>query len=291
MTTPLTQQLGIQHRVLLAGMGRTPTAALVATVSNAGGLGVIGGVGYTPSQTTGNNRGPEITAALPLAPFRRRPHDPQGTLDELIDVTIEGGAKGFVSAVGDMNMVGHPKHVKKACNIGADLISAQGGEVGGHTGAILFRILVSACADICERFVPARESGAPESHKKIVLDAGFNDVVCSLVWNGRPLRAHKTPYVANWEANRQDEIKELTSKGILPLEHELDHLHAEGKLTDEIMDQAQIAGSCNRPMGLVAGLNLNKSDQTAKEIVGEIVTQAAALLGSAGGYVSAKPRL
>ena len=36
-----------------------------------------------------------------------------------------------------MNMVGHPKHVIKACKVGVDLICAQGGEGGGHTGNIL----------------------------------------------------------------------------------------------------------------------------------------------------------
>ena len=50
ITTPLTTLLGIQHPILLAGMGQTSGAPLAAAVSNAGGLGVIGGVGYTPTQ-------------------------------------------------------------------------------------------------------------------------------------------------------------------------------------------------------------------------------------------------
>jgi len=36
-----------------------------------------------------------------------------------------------------------------------------------------------------------------------------------------PSSVRKTPYVADWEANRQDEIKQLTSAGIIPHEHEL----------------------------------------------------------------------
>jgi hypothetical protein len=31
-------------------------------------------------------------------------------------------------------MIGHPKHVKKALDAGVDIICAQGGEGGGHTG-------------------------------------------------------------------------------------------------------------------------------------------------------------
>jgi len=32
-------------------------------------------------------------------------------------------------------MIGHPKHVKKALDAGVDIICAQGGEGGGHTGS------------------------------------------------------------------------------------------------------------------------------------------------------------
>ena len=73
-------------------------------------------------------------------------------MDELIDIVVCSGAKLFVSAVGVapkdvvdklhangiyyMNLVGHPKHVAKACAAGADIICAQGSEAGGHTGEI-----------------------------------------------------------------------------------------------------------------------------------------------------------
>lgn len=33
------------------------------------------------------------------------------------------------------DMIGHPKHVAKALEAGVDIICAQGGEGGGHTGA------------------------------------------------------------------------------------------------------------------------------------------------------------
>lgn len=74
----------------------------------------------------------------------------KGKLNELIDIIIDSGAKLFVSAVGVppkavvdklhqsgvlyMNMIGHPKHVAKCLEVGVDIICAQGGEGGGHTG-------------------------------------------------------------------------------------------------------------------------------------------------------------
>ncbi|KAK2073678.1 hypothetical protein P8C59_007938 [Phyllachora maydis] len=50
ISTPLTQVLGIEHPIILAGMARVSGGALAAAVSNAGGLGVIGGFMYTPDQ-------------------------------------------------------------------------------------------------------------------------------------------------------------------------------------------------------------------------------------------------
>lgn len=57
LRTPLCDMLGIEYPVISAGMGPvagggrpTATAELVAAVSNAGGLGVIGGAGFTPER-------------------------------------------------------------------------------------------------------------------------------------------------------------------------------------------------------------------------------------------------
>jgi NAD(P)H-dependent flavin oxidoreductase YrpB (nitropropane dioxygenase family) len=46
--TTLTDLLKIQHPVMLAGMNVAAGPKLAAAVTNAGGLGVIGGLGYTP---------------------------------------------------------------------------------------------------------------------------------------------------------------------------------------------------------------------------------------------------
>lgn len=50
LRTPLCDLLGIEYPIVLAGMARTSSGPLAAAVSNAGGLGVIGGLGYTPQQ-------------------------------------------------------------------------------------------------------------------------------------------------------------------------------------------------------------------------------------------------
>lgn len=160
-----------------------------------------------------------------------------------------------------MNMVGHPKHVQKAIDAGCDIICAQAGEGGGHTGDIPASILIPACVDICKgqtsklngqpiyvigagavydgrglaanlawgaqavwvgtRFVASVEAGAPKKHKELVLSAGFEDAVTTLIYTGRPLRVRKNAYIEDWNENRRDEIKKLTSQGVLPHEEEL----------------------------------------------------------------------
>jgi len=114
LTTPVTTLLNIQHPILLAGMGHTSGPELVAAVSNAGGLGVIGGVGYTPDMLREMIADVKAKLRNPSAPFgvdlllpqvggsaRKTNVDyTKGHLDELIDIIIEGGVKVFVSAVG-----------------------------------------------------------------------------------------------------------------------------------------------------------------------------------------------
>ena len=115
ITTPLTELLGIRHPILLAGMARASGGALAAAVTNAGGLGVIGGFQYTPEQLReivaemkSQLRDPDhaafgIDLALPQVggSARATNHDyTGGRLAELIDITVESGARLFVSAVG-----------------------------------------------------------------------------------------------------------------------------------------------------------------------------------------------
>lgn len=59
-----------------------------------------------------------------------------------------------------------------------------------------------------------------------------------MIFTGRPLRLQTTPYIAHWESHRQDEIRELTKQGKLPIEVDFDRLEEAGKLTEEIEEQS-----------------------------------------------------
>lgn len=183
LRTPICDLLGIEYPIILAGMARTSSGPLAAAVSNAGGLGVIGGLGYTPDQLRAIIHDIKSNLADKNLPFgvdlalpqvggsaRKTNHDyTHGQLDELISVTIEEKAKLFVSAVGVppervikrlhdagilvMNMIGHPKHAHKALKAGVDIVCAQGGEGGGHTGDVSAnrnKRLVSRVSSTCK---------------------------------------------------------------------------------------------------------------------------------------------
>lgn len=247
----------------------------------------------------------------------------KGKLGALVDITIESGAKLFVSAVGVppkaivdklhaagiayMNMIGHPKHVAKCVAVGVDIICAQGGEGGGHTGDVPTSILIPTVVDLCKntispltgkpvqvlaaggiyngkslasalvmgatgvwvgtRFILADEAGAPKAHQEAVRTAGFDDTIRTIIFTGRPLRVRKNAYITNWETNRRDEITDLTKKGKIPVEYDIEKLDEADELDDDTMDSA-------RPflMGKVAAVVNEK--KSAKVIVDEMVAEA-----------------
>jgi NAD(P)H-dependent flavin oxidoreductase YrpB (nitropropane dioxygenase family) len=82
------------------------------------------------------------------------------------------------------------------------------------------------------RFILTDEAGAPKAHQEAVRTAGFDDNVRTIIFTGRPLRVRNNPYIQNWEENRSQEIKELTSKGVIPVEHDFETLGDD--ITDDV---------------------------------------------------------
>ncbi|KAK7432356.1 hypothetical protein QQZ08_000918 [Neonectria magnoliae] len=344
ITTPLTSLLGIQHPILLAGMARTSGGRLVAAVSNAGGLGVIGGFQYTPDQLRdiiaemkANFSRPDLPFGVDLAlpqlggNARKTNHDyTGGKLDELVDIIIESGAKLFVSAVGVppkrviekfhkngifvMNMVGHPKHVAKALDLGVDMVCAQGGEGGGHTGDIANSVLIPAVVDIASKYRPPLLNGQPAL---VVAAGGISSgrTLASSLMQGAVGVWVGTRFVASVEAGCSEEhkqevvscgfdgtertlvlsgrplrmktndyirawhaqpekIKELCDQGVVPIENDFD----EGRDVDPPHLMGQVAGAINSVM-------------PARDIVDEMVKEAVNMLKLGGAYLAGKSRL
>ena len=83
------------------------------------------------------------------------------------------------------------------------------------------------------------------------------------------------PYIKDWEENRQAEIKELTSKGKIPVEHEMD---TNEDISDEMMDQA-------RPFLMGKAAAVVNEKKSAKVIVDEMVNDAVAWLAKGNSLV------
>jgi NAD(P)H-dependent flavin oxidoreductase YrpB (nitropropane dioxygenase family) len=337
LRTPICDLLGIKYPIILAGMARTSGGPLAAAVTNAGGLGTIGGLGYTPSQLqeiidelkshlTDKNAPFGVDLALPQVggSARKTNHDyTHGQLDQLVDVIIANKASLFISAVGVppprvisrlheagilvMNMVGAPRHAIKALEAGVDIVCAQGGEGGGHTGDIANSILIPAVVDVAKRFtspitgkpamvvaaggiadgrglasslmqgavgvwvgtrfVASTEAGCSKLHKEAVVDASFSDTLRTLVVSGRPLRVRMNEYIKGWE-DRPEEVKKLTEAGVVPMMKDLD----DGKDIDMPFLMGQVAG--------VIG-----EIKPAGEIVRDMVREAVAQLRLGQGYL------
>jgi enoyl-[acyl-carrier protein] reductase II len=82
MKTALTDRFGIEHPVMSAGMARVAQAPLVAAVSEAGGMGCLGGVSYLADALRDEIR---AIRALTAAPFAVNLLVPPSLLDDSVE--------------------------------------------------------------------------------------------------------------------------------------------------------------------------------------------------------------
>jgi NAD(P)H-dependent flavin oxidoreductase YrpB (nitropropane dioxygenase family) len=159
LQTPVCDLLGIELPILQAGMSSYTTPELVAAVSNAGGLGIIGGL-----FRDGEELRDEIRKVRELT---SRPFGVNHVISQIdvdaIDVTIElrvpilslawGRAGDIVGRAHEAGMkvihqVNTPEEAGRAASDGADVVIAQGAEGGGHVGAMSTFPLVPQVVDV-----------------------------------------------------------------------------------------------------------------------------------------------
>jgi len=160
LRTPICDLFGIEHPILLAGMGGVSMAPLVAAVSNAGGLGVMGAANLSPDDLRSEIRKTKALTTKPFAVDLLAPI-PQMIVPYL-PVLYDEGVRIFVAGLAVpekhvpemkahgiriMVMCGKVKHAVRAESAGADIVAAQGTEAGGHTGEIGTLALVPQVVD------------------------------------------------------------------------------------------------------------------------------------------------
>ncbi|MBV8690461.1 MAG: nitronate monooxygenase [Actinobacteria bacterium] len=172
LRTRLTDALGIEHPVMLAGMGGVSYHHLVSAVSEAGGFGCLGASVMSNEQMVEEIRqvkkatdkpfGVDLLTAMP------------GDMEKSVELLIEEGASVFVAGLGVpanvvelchrhsvlvVNMCGKVAHARAAVDAGCDIVVAQGTEAGGHTGQVATMPLVPLIVDAVGDQIPVVAAG------------------------------------------------------------------------------------------------------------------------------------
>ncbi|HYH12806.1 MAG TPA: nitronate monooxygenase [Thermomicrobiales bacterium] len=313
ITTPLCSLLGIERPILNASMAGTATGELAAAVSEAGGFGMIGGT--SPSGASWLREQIRIARSLTSRPFGVGFITSFPDTEELAAVALDEGVAAINHSFADPTPFIGPAHTAgvrvfaqvqtlrqaiAAAQAGVDVIIAQGGEAGGHGGAIGTFALLPAVVDAVApvpvvaaggiadgrglaaalllgaqgawmgtRFVASHEWGGPAWEQEAVLAATSDDTVQTRVYDliaerpfpaDNPDRMLRNAFIDRWRG-REAEI---------PVHREL--LRAEVAAGQERADLAVAGVSAGVSVGLIASL------RPAGEIVRETVRAAEDLL-------------
>lgn len=159
MKSKITELLGIEYPVFQGGMAWVADGDLAGAVSNAGGLGIIGG-GNAPKEVVKANidKAKSITDKpfgvniMLLSPFA----------DAIVDLVIEEGVSVVTTGAGNPGKYMERFHeagikvipvvpsvalAKRMEKLGADAVIAEGMEAGGHIGKLTTMTLVRQVVD------------------------------------------------------------------------------------------------------------------------------------------------
>ena len=162
MKTRITELLGIKYPVIQGGMAWVAEANLAAAVSEAGGLGLIGGANAPAEVVRNEIRRAKLRTDKPVGVnvMLLSPH-----ADEVSDVIVEEGVKIVTTGAGNpekyMNkwkragvkvipVVASVALAKRMERYGADAVVAEGMESGGHIGEQTTMTLVPQIVDAVE---------------------------------------------------------------------------------------------------------------------------------------------
>ncbi|HEM6341007.1 TPA: enoyl-[acyl-carrier-protein] reductase FabK [Streptococcus suis] len=159
MKTKITELLDIKYPIFQGGMAWVADGDLAGAVSNAGGLGIIGG-GNAPKEVVKANidkvksitNKPFGVNIMLLSPFA----------DDIVDLVIEEGVKVVTTGAGNPGKYMERLHAagitvipvvpsvalaKRMEKLGVDAVIAEGMEAGGHIGKLTTMTLVRQVVD------------------------------------------------------------------------------------------------------------------------------------------------
>lgn len=221
---------GVKYPIVQTGMGYVSNSTLTAATAAAGGLGIIAGGMLTYEELT------EAIAEVQAQtdnPFGVNLRADQTDIDKRIDLLIRSGVKvasfalapkqALIGRLKDAGLVvvpsiGARRHAEKVASWGVDAVIVQGGEGGGHTGAVPTSLLLPQVVDAVDipviaaggyfdgrglvsalsygaagiamgtRFMMTSDSPVAKQVKDVYLSKSVNDTVVTLEIDGVPQR-------------------------------------------------------------------------------------------------------
>lgn len=244
LATPLTALLGCRLPVIQTAMGWIATPQLVAASSNAGAFGFLAGAVMKPAELA---EAIIQTKALTRHNFGVNFHSFQPGAREIVEVILanadrvravsfgRGPDAGMIArfreaAIVCIPTVGALKHAQKMVSLGCEAITVQGGEGGGHTGAVATTVLLPQVLDAVSvpvaaaggfadgrglaaalaygasgiamgsRFMMTSDSPVPDAVKAAYTKASTADILVTSKIDGMPQRMIRNPMLDKIEA-------------------------------------------------------------------------------------------
>jgi NAD(P)H-dependent flavin oxidoreductase YrpB (nitropropane dioxygenase family) len=241
LRTSICDLFGVDVPVVQTGMGWVAGARLVSATANAGALGILASATMTYDQLEAAIREVKTRTDRPFGVNLRADAEDAA---QRVDLLVREGVKvaSFALAPNETQIkrlkdagvrvvpsIGARRHAEKVAAWGVDAVIVQGGEGGGHTGAVATTLLLPQVVDAVDlpvlaaggffdgrgliaalaygaagiamgtRFLLTRESTVPDAVKQYYLERSVADTVVTTRIDGVPHRVLRTEFVDELE--------------------------------------------------------------------------------------------
>ena len=312
LNTPICEMLGIKHPVLQGGMAHISDARLAAAVSNGGGLGIIsaanGNVEWLSEQIDTARRLTDKPFGINIMLMGENIGDIAKLIAEkkvAVVTTGAGNPEKYIpmwkeAGVKVIPVIASSSLARLVERSGADAVIAEGGESGGHVGEMTTMALVPQVCDsvsipviaaggiadgrgmaaalmlgsvgvqIGTRFLAAYECNISREYKDKLLNAKDTATIVTGRRLGHPVRSLKSPFSREYAKLEYSDISN----------DDLENM-AVGSLRAAVVDGDSKKGCFLA--GQISGMI--KKEQSASEIIKDIIDEAEIILNGAGKWV------
>ena len=311
LQTSLCDLVGVKYPIVQTGMGWVAGPKLVSASANAGALGILASATMDFDQLKTSIA--EVKSRT-TKPFGVNLRADSADVKDRISLMIDEGIKvasfaqapkpDLISRLKDAGVVvipsiGAKRHAEKVLEWGVDAVLVQGGEGGGHTGAVPTTVLLPQVVDAVAgrvpviaaggffdgrglvaalaygasgiamgtRFLLTSDSSVPQAVKEYYISKGVLDTVVSIQVDGVPHRVLRTELVNQLESSR-GKFLALPRAGINALKFrkmtgaKLSDMMREGLEMKKSMDlsYSQMVMAANTPMLLKTSLVDGKTE-------------------------------